>query len=178
MRLLTVLEMLSYAVTIIGFPYAIGVYVREQRLARIRDEEAVYLALIDEYVRFQQFVLEHADLHLRAVGPAPALTEDQQERRLVIFDILVSLFERAYILVYDETMPRRQARLWQSWEDYMREWCRREEFRASLPLLLEGEDSDFARHISQIARQEEAQLLLSASTGTPSGAARSVKLEL
>jgi hypothetical protein len=59
----------------------------------------------------------------------------------------------------------------------MREWCRREEFRVSLPLLLEGEDNDFARHIGRIARQEEAQLLLSASTGTPSGAARSVALE-
>jgi hypothetical protein len=107
--LLTVLEMLSDAVTIIGCAYAIGVYVHAQRLAGIGDEEAVYLALIEEYVRFQQFVLEHADLHLRAGGPAPALTEEQQERRLVIFDIPVSLFERAYILVYDETMPRLQA---------------------------------------------------------------------
>ena len=159
MSLMAVLEMLSYLVTIIGLPYAIGEYVREQRLARRRDEEAVYLALIDEYVRFQQLVLEHADLHLRAVGPAPALTEDQQERRLVMFDILVSLFERAYLLVYDEALSVHQRRLWQSWEDYMREWCRREEFRiSSLPLLLQGEDSDFARHISQIARHEDVEI--------------------
>jgi hypothetical protein len=39
--------MLSYAVTIIGFPHAIGVYLHEQRLARIRNEAAVYHALID-----------------------------------------------------------------------------------------------------------------------------------
>ncbi len=161
MSLMTVLEMVSYLVTIIGFPYAIGVYVREQRLARLRDEESVYLTLIDEYVRFQQIVLEHADLHLRIVGPAPNLTEDQQERRLVIFDILVSMFERAYILVYDEEMSRQRQRLWHTWEDYMREWCRRDEFRASLPLLLEGEDSDFAYHISQIARQESPENLVS-----------------
>ncbi len=46
MSLLTLLEMLSYAVTIIGFPYAIGLYVHKQRLTHIHDEEAVYHALI------------------------------------------------------------------------------------------------------------------------------------
>jgi hypothetical protein len=45
--LLTLLEMLRYAVPIIGFPYAIGVYVHKQRLTHIHDEEAVYHALID-----------------------------------------------------------------------------------------------------------------------------------
>jgi len=44
--------------------------------------------------------------------------------------------------------------LWQSWEDYIREWCRREDFRAALPGLLEGEDEDFARLIRGIAAQE------------------------
>ncbi|WP_129670775.1 hypothetical protein [Candidatus Chloroploca sp. Khr17] len=154
MSFLTILEIASYMVTIIGLPYAIVIYVHEQRLAEQRDEEAVYLALIDEYVRFQKLILEHPDLHLRMIGTAPPLNDDQQERRLIIFDILVSLFERAYILVYEEVMHPRQQRLWRSWEGYMREWCRREEFRTTLPLLLEGEDSDFAMHISRIAAQE------------------------
>jgi hypothetical protein len=33
----------------------------------------------------------------------------------------------------------------------MLEWCRRPDFRAALPALLEGEDEDFAQHIRRLA---------------------------
>ena len=77
--------------------------------------------------------------------------DEQRERMLLIFDILVSLFERAYILVYDENMAGDQLRRWRSWEDYMREWCQREDFRAALPELLHGEDPAFADYIRGLA---------------------------
>ena len=48
-------------------------------------------------------------------------------------------------------MSRQARRLWQSWEDYMREWCRRDDFRAALGGLLQGEDEDFQRLITKIA---------------------------
>ena len=74
-----------------------------------------------------------------------------EERRLLLFDLLISLFERAYLLVYEDDMSRKQARMWQSWEDYMHFWCQREDFRALLPEMLEGEDPDFSRHLLRIA---------------------------
>jgi hypothetical protein len=51
-------------------------------------------------------------------------------------------------------MSRKQARLWQSWEDYMHFWCQREDFRALLPEMLDGEDPDFSRHLLRIAAAE------------------------
>ncbi len=48
-------------------------------------------------------------------------------------------------------MPKQTRRLWSSWEDYMREWCRNDDFRDALPELLEGEDLDFQAHIRRIA---------------------------
>jgi hypothetical protein len=36
----------------------------------------------------------------------------------------------------------------------MREWCRRADFCAMLPQLLEGEDPDFVACITAIAREE------------------------
>jgi hypothetical protein len=103
-------------------------------------------------MNFLKLALEHSDLQLlhRDVRPR-ALTEEQLERRYAIFGILVSIFERAYILVYEERMPRQTRRLWSSWEDYMREWCRNEDFRNALPELLEGEDPDFQAHIKLVA---------------------------
>lgn len=159
MTLLEQLEALSYIVTIVGLPMAIFVYLRDQRKERKNEEEEVYVRLSDQYAAFLQLVLANADLQLStretlATPPTP----EQQERRRVLFEILVSLFERAYILVYEEHMDKEELRLWASWEDYMREWCARRDFREALPALLRGEDPDFAAYIQKIADEESASV--------------------
>jgi hypothetical protein len=148
------MEMLSYVVTIVGLPLAIAIFIYEKRKERQNEEEALYLKLSDEYGNFLRLVLDHPDLQLlRRHGPEGRMTDEQKEKKLAVFGILVSLFERAYMLVYEEQMTTQNRRLWQSWEDYMREWCRRADFRAALPELLEGEDEHFYRHIQRIADQ-------------------------
>lgn len=154
---LEVWELLSYIVTVVGLPFAIAVFLWEQRRERQNDDEEIYQRLADEYANFLKLVLANADLALFRRAPPTALTEEQQERKRILFDLLVSLFERAYILVYEDDMDKQTRRLWQSWEDWMREWCRREDFRAQLPVLLQGEDPDFVEHISAIAREEGAR---------------------
>lgn len=148
------LEALSYLVTIVGLPFAIGVFLFEQREERANEEESIYQSLSDEYAEFLRLVLSHADLQLRSKPRTDNLTAEQEERRVLLFDLLISLFERAYLLVYEDDMNRKQARLWQSWEDYMHFWCQREDFRAMLPDLLEGEDPDFCLHMQRIAALE------------------------
>ena len=147
-------EMGSYVVTIIGLPFAILVYLLEQRRERKNEGEEIYQRLSDEYREFLKLVLDNADLQLlRQRGPVAALTEEQNERKQAIFGILIALFERSYLLVYEERMDRQTRRLWQSWEDYMRDWCKRDDFRALLPSLLEGEDEEFREHITRIANE-------------------------
>jgi hypothetical protein len=157
MTTLEQLEALSYIVTVIGLPMAIYVYLRDQRKERKNEEEEVYVRLSDQYSDFLELVLKNADLQLttRNALATPA-TPEQQERRVVLFEILVSLFERAYILVYEDQMDKEQTRLWASWDDYMREWCARPDFREALPSLLRGEDPDFAAYIRKLAEQESA----------------------
>lgn len=143
-------ELASYVVTVVGLPFAIVVYLMDRRKERVNEEEEIYQRLSDEYAEFIKLVLDNADLRLRSTEPV-SLTPEQEERKLLIFDLLISLFERAYLLVYEVDMNRQQRRLWQSWEDYMREWCRRGDFRTALPQLLRGEDEEFAAHIRRIA---------------------------
>ncbi len=157
MQGLELLEGLSYVVTIVGLPFAIAVYVLDQRRERANEDEAVFLKLSDEYAKFTELVLRNADLQLRSAKVRSDLSEEQRERRLILFELLVSLFERAYVLVYEDDMDRHQRRLWLSWEDYMREWCRREDFRSALPRLVQGEDPDFVQTIERIAREEGAR---------------------
>lgn len=155
MTFLEQLEAISYVVTVIGLPFGIWVYLRDQNKERKNEEEEVYVRLSDQYSDFLKLVLNNADLQLATRNaPAAPLTPEQHERRLVLFEILVALFERAYILVYEEDMDKDEARLWASWDDYMREWCRRPDFREALPALLRGEDPDFAAYIQRLAGEE------------------------
>jgi len=136
-------ELLSYVVTVVGMPFAIAVFMWEQRRARQNDQEEIYPRVSDEYTNFPKLVPDNTDLRLlRHEDNGVPLDVERQERRHALFSILASRFERAYMPVYETKMGKQTRRLWQSWEDYMREWCRRPGFRDALPQLLPGEDAE------------------------------------
>jgi hypothetical protein len=151
---LTTWEMLSYIVTVVALPFAIGVFLFEQRKAHENEEEATWQQISDAYIDFLEVVLANPDLKLRSQRATPDLSDEQRERMLVIFDMLISLFERAYLLLFDTQMNEKRRRRWHSWEDYMREWSQREDFRQRLPELLRGEDPDFAHYLQRLAKEE------------------------
>lgn len=156
------LELASFAVTVIGLPFAIVVFVLQQRKERENEDEEAYQHLSDAYNDFLKVVLANADLNLRTNSPLPNPSPEQIERMMVIFDMLISLFERAYLVAYKPDMGETEQRRWNSWDDYMREWCRRDDFFNALPLLLRGEDPQFQRYIKRVAQEERGAVLPSA----------------
>lgn len=152
-------ELASFIVTVVGLPLAIVVFYWEQRRERQNEEEEIYQKLSEEYVEFSKLLLENADLQLTSREILNAsLTEEQIERKKIIFDILISLFERAFILVYEEDMNKQTARMWLSWDDYIRIWCRRKDFRELLPELLHGEDPDFVNYVMKVSKEETSNV--------------------
>lgn len=147
-------ELSSYLVTVFGLPLAIYMFVLEQRKERDNEEEEVNERLAESYHNFLTLVLAHPDLQLRTRTSTPNLTAEQREQVQVLFEILVALFERAYLTAYDDEMTPQQRRRWHSWDDFMREWCRRDDFQAALPDLLQGEDPQFAQYLRRIAEEE------------------------
>jgi hypothetical protein len=147
-------ELASFIVTTLALPFAILFFAWEQRKERDNEEEEAYQMLSNAYNDFLKIVLANPDLQLRTNEPLTDRTAEQNERMLVIFDMLISLFERAYLVAYKPRMSETEARRWNSWDDYMREWCRREDFHNALPLLLRGEDPEFRDYIRRIAAEE------------------------
>lgn len=149
-------ELASYVVTVVALPLAIYVFYWEQRRERQNEEEEIYQKLSEEYVDFSKLLIENSDLQLTSKEISNHnLTPEQLERKKIIFDILISLFERAFILVYEEDMNKQTARMWLSWDDYIRIWCRRKDFLEFLPEMLHGEDPDFVSYIMKITREEK-----------------------
>jgi hypothetical protein len=154
------LEVASLVVTVVGLPFAVWVFMAQQRKERENEEEEGYQHLSDAYNAFLQVVLDNADLQLRSAPALPNPTAQQNERMLVIFDMLISLFERAYLVAYEDEMDATERRRWNSWDDYMREWCRRDDFFNALPLLLRGEDPEFQHYIKRVAQEERGTAIL------------------
>lgn len=147
-------EYASFVVTALALPVAIFFFMLEQRKERNNEEEAAYQLLSDAYNDFLKVVLANPDLHLRTNEPLVNPRSEQKERTMIIYDMLISLFERAYIVAWDENMSEVEARRWNSWDDYMREWCQRESFFNALPQLLRGEDPGFQQYILRVAKEQ------------------------
>ncbi len=152
-------ELASFVVTALGLPLAIAIFVYEQRKERANEEAEVYQLLANAYTDFLKVVIDNPDLHLFTSAATPDLTPQQQERMLVIFDMLMSLFERAYLTAWGEDMNPAQRRRWNVWEDFMREWIRRDDFHLRIEALLVGEDPDFQQYFRGLVQQERGALL-------------------
>jgi hypothetical protein len=147
-------ELASQLVTTIGLPFAVWVFLAQQRKERENEEEEAYQRLSDAYNHFLSVVLANADLQLRSASALTDATLEQRERIRVIFDMLISLFERAYLVAWKPKMSPTEQRRWNSWDDYMREWCRRDDFYELMPQLLRGEDPQFQAYIQRLAQVE------------------------
>lgn len=145
-------EMASYVVTVVGLPYALIIVMIDNFKERQLENEELYQKLAEEYAKFANLLIQNADLQLTTGHvPEDRLTPEQIERKKIIFDMLVALFERAYILVYEDHMDKQTKRLWATWEDYIKFWCKREDFKKALPELLVGEDPDFTAYMKKAA---------------------------
>ncbi len=149
-------ELASFVVTVFGLPAAMLIFIFEQHKERENEEENVYQLLSDNYQDFLKITLENSDLRLFSPDETPELSDEQKERMQIIFNMLISLFERAYLLLYEDDMSDKQRRRWSSWEDYMLEWLSRGDFRSLLPVLLRGEDPGFVAHINRLADSSKA----------------------
>jgi hypothetical protein len=153
-------ETASFVVTVFGLPFAIFLFLFEQRKERDSEDEEAYQLLQNAYNDFLKIVLNNPDLQLRSTTMSNNLSDDQRERTLIIYEMLIALFERAYIVSYEDDLKGVALRRWNSWDDYMREWCRREDFYYLLPQLLRGEDPDFASYIRRVADEEQQGKIL------------------
>jgi hypothetical protein len=73
-------ELASLVVTVIGLPFAIVVFVLQQRKERENEEEEAYQHLSDAYNGFLRTVLTHSDLQLRTARALSDPTPEQRER--------------------------------------------------------------------------------------------------
>lgn len=143
---LELMELLSYVATVIGIPLAIVTFMAQERKERQSEQEEIYDQLMDHYDDIKEKLFEYPELDQHDT----ALTDPESFRRQrILYEMLISLFERAFILLHGETDPAYR-RMWNSWIDYIEYWTSRPNFREALPDMMRGEDPDFTAFIAKL----------------------------
>lgn len=146
--LLEWMELLSYVATVIGIPLALAIFLFQERKERRIEQQEIYDKLMAHYSDIQEKLFEHPELDVHDV----ALGHSEDERRqYILYEMVVSLFERSFILLHGESDPE-YLRMWNSWVDYIKQWLLRENFRKALPRLMEGEDPDFVAYMGTLSK--------------------------
>lgn len=142
---LTWMELLSYIATVVGIPLALFVFMFEEKKERQAEQEEIYEKLMDHYARIQEKLFEYPELDQH---DRPLTDSENARRQYILYEMLISLFERSFILLYGESDPAYR-RMWNSWEDYMAQWLAHPNFRTALPRLMQGEDPGFVAYVSR-----------------------------
>jgi hypothetical protein len=140
-------EFLSYAATVIGIPIALWIFMREEHKERVAEQEEIYDKLMDHYDDILGRLFGHPDIDQH---DKPLSDPELRRQQKILYEMLVTLFERAYILLFGEEEPSYR-RMWNSWEDYIKVWIARPNFRDLLPDLMRGEDAKFVAYMGQIS---------------------------
>ena len=166
---ISLLENLSYIATVIGafgFFLAVIAFYAERKKQHEEHQLATYDNLAKEYRDFLKLCLQYPELQVYDYHPKTklTLTDLQRVQQYTLFDILVSLFESAYFQYRSHTNAFKKAQ-WAGWEEYIRDWCKRTDFRIAWQEHLGSEfDSDFLNFMNAILQEcagEEEETALS-----------------
>ena len=98
---------------------------------------------------YQELCLKYPNLDVfdyQLPNPLP-LTEDDQQREAIMFTMLISILERAFIM-YRVNSPAVRQRQWDGWVEYIDAFLRRENFRNAWEKYSEMFDTDFRAFVA------------------------------
>ena len=150
----SMLEMVTQLATIVGIPVGIYVYFVNKQRERSGREYQVYNSLDDKYIDFLKLCIQYPELKV-STGQTEEnnqWSEEQEYRRSALYEILISLFERAYLLYNDESDRIKKAQF-KGWQEYIHDWMKSKSFRKYWWLLGTQFDKTFKDYMNKLAKE-------------------------
>lgn len=155
-------EFLSYLVTVLGLPVAVLTIWRELRAERANEakaleqrEDEIYVQLSEQYSAILEAALAHPELDVLEPSGG-ALSPEQRRRQAIYYEMLMALFERAFILLHEDSPTGQGGRRWGSWADFFAYWLKRPDFARFVENNLEGEDPAFVAFVTAQLKERAA----------------------
>lgn len=143
-------ELLSYVVVVLGVPAGLYRY-RKNSIQEQRDrEERAYDEVDDKYLEFLQICLANPDIDIFDIEDEEKrnLTFESAKKELIAFAFLLSVLERVFLMYRYQGEPFR-INHWLGWDAYIKNYCRRKNFRAAATELIGTFESDFRSYLQQ-----------------------------
>jgi len=156
-NLVKVTTVLANLAAFLGIPMAIIVLILDRRRARQDREQLTYQTLQSQYSDFLKLCLNNPDLQLHDYHPGKkAVQNPKQDKHMVALEILVSMFESAFFLYHHGHHSEFKRRQWKGWEDFMRDWVSRDDFRSAWEEHLGSQfDSEFISYVDRLVDEYE-----------------------
>jgi hypothetical protein len=155
MSLTEILGALSDLAAVLGIPLAIILFVNEKRKERREREYGTYHALDEKWTEFLQLCIQYPefDLYDLPLEKKVRYTPEQKIRQYAMFEILLSLLERAFLMYRDQSSRIKKAQ-WAGWNEYMHDYSGRTTFRRLWKLRGKEYDEGFMKHMNAIIDSE------------------------
>jgi hypothetical protein len=152
------LDVIDKLVVILGLPIAFIQYFRTKRKEKRDREYGTYNALDEKYLEFQKLCLGHPYLNIFDIPDAHPnkLDEKQVKEELILFTMLFSIFERAYLLYSDQYSDIKKKQ-WLGWDDYIRSFCQRDNFLRAWEISGNTFDTDFESYMEKVIADTQAE---------------------
>ncbi|MCB0777895.1 MAG: hypothetical protein KDB99_16440 [Chitinophagaceae bacterium] len=149
-KLFGILEWAEKIIVVVGFPFAIYQYMDATQQEKEDRDYKTYNSLDDKYIEWQHLGLAHPYLDIADTPDSipPVLTPQQQKEETILFSILASMMERAYILYNKESKGIRKEQ-WTGWDQYIASYCQRDNFRQYWGANGFGFDTDFLAYMKK-----------------------------
>ena len=150
-----VFEILANIATLLGVPIAIWRFASEERRERVDREYGTYDALDEKYIDYLKLCLEYPDLDVYdyAKSEIDQLLSKKNhfvnKQELILFTILISIFERSFLMYRDQSTAIKKEQ-WMGWDEYIREYAVRDNFRLAWKILGTQFDVNFLQYMDQV----------------------------
>lgn len=148
-----VFQIIYFIALSVSGPLALISFFQSKKKEQQQREDGTYQSLDEKYLEFQKLCLQHPKLDVfdYSVESERALTADEKKQELIMFTMLASLFERAFLMYKDHVASVRDKQ-WSGWVEYMRQYGNRKNFREAWAKIGEMFDSDFHKFIDSLLK--------------------------
>lgn len=151
-------EPLEPAIKVLGVPVAIYIFWRNKVKERREREYATYNTLDDKYNEFLKLCFDHPELGISTVTKVSKdLDEKQIYQRDRIFEMLISIFERAYLMYQDKDTIIKE-RQWSGWKINIEAWTKNPDFKTAWECQDSQWDKEFSDYIKDILNQAQGEV--------------------
>lgn len=140
------LEALSYLATIVGIPIALLIFWSEKRKERRAREVEAYIRSTDRYIYYLNLCLDHPET--KTFDP-DTIDRGIETPRLIMFSILICVFETAFLSLRRDAPRQIQNRQWKGWENYITMWAGHQDFIKAWDMIGGDFDSDFQVYMNK-----------------------------